>query len=178
MGVDPRSVKTVLAALDAAQVRYIVVGGLAVVAHGYIRETKDIDLVVELSPQNALAAVRALADLGYKPAVAAIALEDFADPAKRQSWIDEKNATVINLYSDAHPVGSVDLFISEPFDFERAYADSSLTEVVGETQTRIAALDDLITMKEVAGRPKDLVDLRQLEKIRDRERDPDAGPSR
>ena len=56
-------------ALEEAGVRYLVAGGLAVNAHGYLRFTRDIDLVIQLSPQNILSAFAAFETLGYKPLV-------------------------------------------------------------------------------------------------------------
>ncbi len=177
MAVDPGAVKAVVEALGKAHVRYLVVGGLAVRAHGYLRDTKDMDLVLHLSPQNALAGLEVLARFGYRPTVP-VALEAFADPTKRKEWVEEKGATVLNLYSDRHPTTSVDLFVTEPFDFDRAYAAGLDAEIVKEATARVVSLDDLIEMKERAGRPKDLADIHQLERIRDRERDGDSGPSR
>jgi Nucleotidyl transferase of unknown function (DUF2204) len=55
----------IFAALQATGVRYVVVGGVAVNLHGYQRFTKDIDLVIELVPDQALKALEALQDLGY-----------------------------------------------------------------------------------------------------------------
>jgi len=46
-----RSLETIVRALDGARVRYLIVGGLAVVAHGYVRFTADVDLV--LDPERA-----------------------------------------------------------------------------------------------------------------------------
>ena len=46
------SVEAIIAALNAANVRYLVVGGLAVVAHGHVRFTADLDLVLELQEDN------------------------------------------------------------------------------------------------------------------------------
>ena len=46
------SFEALAAALDAAGVRYLVAGGLAVGAHGYLRFTKDVDIVVQLVPDN------------------------------------------------------------------------------------------------------------------------------
>jgi tRNA nucleotidyltransferase/poly(A) polymerase len=50
----------VLKTLNEAGVRYLVVGGVAVVLHGYLRTTGDLDLVVELSPANLDRALAAL----------------------------------------------------------------------------------------------------------------------
>lgn len=164
--LERASVETVLRVLLEAKVRYLVAGGLAVNAHGYLRDTKDIDLVIELSPENAFVATTALAGLGYRPAVP-VALEDFADARKRDAWIRDKGAQVLNLHSDRHPTAGIDLFIAEPFDFDRAYADGLEASIEG-VRVRAVGLDDLIQMKQLAGRPRDLVDLRQLEQIRKR----------
>ena len=55
--------------MEAAAVRYLVAGGLAVNAHGYIRFTRDVDLVVQLVPDNIGFAFAALSELGYRPTV-------------------------------------------------------------------------------------------------------------
>jgi hypothetical protein len=74
--------------------RNLIVGGLAVAAHGYGRLTFDLDLVVQLQPDNVLRALKALGSLGHVPLVP-VAAADFADPAKREAWIREKNAARI-----------------------------------------------------------------------------------
>lgn len=60
-------VSAIFRALAAAGVRFLVVCGLAVVAHGFVRFTADVDLVLDLSPDNARRAIEALQSLGYRP---------------------------------------------------------------------------------------------------------------
>src|SRR5690606_21486518 len=96
----------IFAALRAADARYVVVGGVAVNLHGYQRFTKDLDLVVELVPDNALRTLAALQSLGYKPALPVKAV-DFADPEIRAAWIRDKDMMVFQMYSD-HSRVSVD----------------------------------------------------------------------
>lgn len=79
------SVEAVARALDQAGVRYLVAGGLAVNAHGYLRLTFDIDLVIRLDPSNIIAAFSALESLGYRPAVPVTAAQ-FADAKLRSEW--------------------------------------------------------------------------------------------
>ncbi len=105
--------------LTQAGVRYLVVGGVAVVLHGHPRLTADLDLVVGLEPDNVRAAIRALATLGYR-ARAPVDPESLADPAARRSWIEEKGMTVFSLFSPAMPASEVDLFVEEPFPFDEA----------------------------------------------------------
>ena len=87
----------VYAAFEAAGVRYVVVGGLAVVMSGHVRATVDLDVVVDLAPAPALQAVHALEGLGFQPRVP-VSATDFADPAIRESWIRDKHMQVLSFY--------------------------------------------------------------------------------
>ncbi len=75
-------IERVLHALEAAGVRYLVVGGVAVVLHGHPRLTADLDLALALDTGNVRAAFAALAGLGYRPRVPVTA-ESFADAGGR-----------------------------------------------------------------------------------------------
>ena len=65
--MQKQSVETILGALNRARVRYLVVGGLAVVAHGYVRFTADLDLVLDPERESLRRAIYALTALGYRP---------------------------------------------------------------------------------------------------------------
>jgi hypothetical protein len=80
------SFTVVVSALENAGVRYIVAGGLAVNAHGYLRFTKDVDIVVQLVPDNIERAFAALTAVGYRPSVPIVAAQ-FSDAATRAGWI-------------------------------------------------------------------------------------------
>jgi hypothetical protein len=54
-------------ALNRASVRFIVVDGLAVNAHGYLRFTNDIDLVIQFLERDILSSFHALEQIGYRP---------------------------------------------------------------------------------------------------------------
>jgi hypothetical protein len=161
------SLEAIVRTLNAAEVRYLVVGGLAVAAHGYGRVTFDIDLVVQLKPENVRRALKALQTLGYNPLVPERA-EAFADPSTREKWIREKNILVFQLYSEQHRETQIDLFISEPFDFDSEYAQAKRTELSPGLEIPFVRLEALIEMKERAARPKDLEDLRQLQLVQER----------
>lgn len=150
-------------ALQDGGVRYLVVGGVAVVLHGHPRFTADLDLVVALDPGNARRAVEALARLGYRPR-APVDGALFADPVARQRWIDEKGLTVFTLWSPDHPATEVDLFVREPFSFDAAWARATFADL-GNVRVPVASIEDLVELKRVAGRPKDLEDIRVLEAI-------------
>lgn len=158
------SILAVLRALDEADVRYLIAGGVAVNLHGYTRLTQDLDLVVELSPRNARAAVEALARLGYHPQVP-VAITEFADPARREEWVTHKHMQVFSLISEAHPDTTVDLFVTEPFSFEEEYDRADRYELVAGSEVRTVRPETLIAMKRVAGRDRDRDDIQHLEWI-------------
>ncbi len=162
------SFEDIVRALNDAGVRYLVAGGLAVNAHGYLRFTSDVDLVLELVPDNVVPAFDALASLGYRPSVP-VTKKQFADPIMRQHWIDEKGMRVLNFFSDHHRETSVDLFVGIPFDFEAEYRIALQGEVFPGLPTRFVSISTLIAMKEVAGRPRDQDDIQHLRWILDDE---------
>ncbi len=150
-------------ALDEAGVRYLVAGGLAVNAHGYLRFTRDVDVVLQLSRNNILSAFDALQRIGYRPLVPVTATE-FADEAKRDDWIRNKGMTVLNFWSDRHRETPLDMFVTEPFDFDEEYAHA-LAKPLGGVTVRFVSIPTLIRMKQLAGRAQDKIDIEFLQKI-------------
>ncbi|HEY3244621.1 MAG TPA: hypothetical protein VGM03_14870, partial [Phycisphaerae bacterium] len=150
-------------ALDRAGVRYLVAGGLAVNAHGYLRFTRDVDLVLQLLPENIASAFSALAGIGYRPIVP-IGAADFADAGKRAAWIVEKRMTVLSFWSEQHKDTSVDVFVTEPFDFDAEYG-RALVKPLGPVEVRFVSIPTLIRMKQLAGRPQDKIDIEYLQKL-------------
>jgi predicted nucleotidyltransferase len=165
--MEVRSFEAIVGALNDHGVRYLLVGGMAVVAHGHGRMTHDLDFVIALDSDNILRTFRALAGLGYQPRVPVTA-EALANPDHRLRWIEEKGMTVLNLYSETHRATPVDLFVTEPFDFDDVYARSIETDVEG-VRFRYVDLQTLIRMKEAAGRPVDVDDIRHLRLLADDE---------
>ena len=155
------SVQAIANALNGARVPFIVVGGLAVNAHGLGRLTWDVDLVIRLEPDVIRRAFAALGSLGYAPRVP-ITADGFADPEQRRRWIKDKGMMVLNFYSDAHRETPVDVFVTEPFDFAVEHDRALVQEVAPGVPVRILALDTLARLKRAAGRPQDDADLDEL----------------
>lgn len=159
------SIETIVRALNQRQVRFLVVGGTAVIAHGYGRLTLDLDLVIQLEPNNIRAAFDALEPLGYRPRQPVTGAQ-FAVAALRQEWIETKNMKVLSLYSDLHRETTIDVFVSEPFEFEDEYAKAVHLELIPGLDIPFVCLDTLIMMKEAVGRPRDLDDARYLKRLK------------
>lgn len=153
----------ILDALNHAGVRYVVVGGMAVVLRGVVRLTQDVDVVLSMDAANLDAALGALEQLGLRP-MAPVALREFADPSKRLEWQKEKNMVVLSLLHPAKPLISVDLFLESPIDFETLYSDADEFSV-GSAATRVASVAHLIQMKRLSGRPQDVADIHALESL-------------
>jgi hypothetical protein len=153
-------------ALERARVRYVVVGGVAVVLHGHPRLTADLDLAVDLSPEEARKAIDALVGLGLRPR-APVDPAGFADPAVRGRWVSERGMRVFSLVDPRDPLRVVDLFAENPVDFEELWVRAE-TMAVGRTSVRVASIEDLIRLKRLAGRPEDELDIEALEAIRER----------
>ncbi len=150
----------------------MVVGGFATVLHGHARLTADIDLVVDLVPDEARKAVETLTSLGFRPRAPVEPLA-FADPAVRQQWVREKGMRVFSLWNPANPMLEVDLFAEHPVDFEELWNRAEIIKLT-QTEVRIASIRDLIRLKRLAGRPQDLADIEALENILRRREGPDA----
>ncbi len=153
-----------LSALDTARARYVVVGGIAVVLHGHLRTTLDLDLVLELAPDNLTAALGGLAAAGFVPVVP-LAILAFADAENRRHWIEHRNMVVFSLWHPDDPAFKVDLFVQEPFSFPEVYERVVWVELEG-IRVPVANVDDLIALKLKAGRPQDLADVEALGKLR------------
>jgi hypothetical protein len=158
-----RRFEPVLSALNNAGVRYLVVGGVAVVLHGHLRTTGDLDLVVELSPDNLGRALGALEQSGFRPRPP-VPLRSFADPEARRSWIETKNLQVFSLWHPDLAGFEVDLFVEEPFDFDEAWGRRVEVDLA-RTTAPVVSLQDLLDLKMAAGRARDLEDVAVLTDI-------------
>lgn len=68
---------------------------------------------------------------------------------------------VLQFWSDAHRETPVDVFVIEPFDFEKEF-NASLAKPLGNIAVRFVSVPALIRMKETAGRAQDKLDIQEL----------------
>jgi len=155
----------ILRALDEDRIRYVLVGGVAVVIHGFARFTKDLDLMIDLAPAEAKRAINTLLRCGLRPRVPVDAF-DFARPECRETWITEKNMLVFQMIDEQDLRRNVDLFVSNPIEFDVVWNGSSTVKVDG-VNIRVASIDHLIALKEQSARPQDLIDIEQLRRLKE-----------
>jgi predicted nucleotidyltransferase len=157
-----------LKALEEKGIRYVVVGGVAVVLHGFVRATMDLDLIVSLEAGNTGKFLQLVKELGYRPK-APVPLEDFAKVEKRNEWVETKGMIVFSLHHSKRVQELVDVFVEEPIPFDNLYARRIQVPVEG-CLISVASNQDLRTLKRAAGRPQDLEDVRALEELETRKK--------
>jgi hypothetical protein len=151
---------SLFALLNAQQVRYVLVGGLAVVLHGIDRITADIDLALDLGAESVSEAVTALQGAGFRPMLPVDARQ-LGDPAVRRVWREERGMQVFSFWDPSHSRPSIDIFVESPIDFAELWRDAIEVPLDG-VPLRVASIPHLIALKRIAGRPQDLADIEQL----------------
>lgn len=150
--------EAVIAALESAAIDYALCGGLAVAAHGHVRTTKDIDLLVmPADVPQILALAKALGfDVPSRKMVFRAGRPD-EHHMQRVSKLDPETNDLLSL----------DLLFATTV-YEEPWKGRTRIPWRGTT-LRIVSRDGLATMKRLAGRPQDLADIAALEQIDDEE---------
>ena len=155
----------VFKALNKAKVKYVIAGGVAVVLHGFMRMTNDLDLIVFLQEQNLGKFFDALKSAGYMPKVP-VTKEQFQDHKQRSRWKKEKGMIVFSFVHRNPPFEMIDMFVDEPIKFEEIYKLHEKIRLKG-ILVPVIAVDHLIRLKQKASRLKDLDDIVQLKHIKE-----------
>ena len=87
--MEVRSVEAIVSALNKAEAKYLIVGGLAVNAHGFVRLTRDVDIVLQLDPGNVSRGLSALLNMGYQMSIPARP-QDFAIRKRERTEVRAK----------------------------------------------------------------------------------------
>lgn len=149
--------------LSDEQIQYVLVGGLAVQLHGFLRATFDIDLVLAMNGENLARFIAVAKRHGLVPAIP-VPLDSLANPDLIDQWHREKGMLAFSLREPRAGGSVVDVLVRPDVPFERLMANAVLGELSGR-RVPIASIPDLLAMKRAAGRPKDMLDVIALEKI-------------
>jgi predicted nucleotidyltransferase len=139
--------KKIAKAFDAAAIPYMIIGGQAVLYYGEPRFTRDIDVTVGLGPHEAQGIFDVIADLGWR------ILVDHPDEFLQQTYV----LPVLEPNSKIR----VDFIFSQT-EYERQALQRAVAVLVDAVSVRFASRDDLIIMKIIAGRPRDLEDIQKI----------------
>lgn len=160
-----------LQSLTDAGVDYVLVGGLAVQLHGYLRSTFDIDLVLAMNDDNLARFIDVAWRHGLTPGIP-VPIESLRNADQIAQWHREKGMLAFSLREPQAGGGVVDVIVRPEVSFENLMANAVAGDLFGR-HVPVASIDDLLVMKRAANRPKDRLDIEALEKIK-RGEDPNA----
>ena len=137
---------SLISLLNEEGVEYVVLGGHAVIAHGYLRTTGDIDIFVRPSDQNADRILRALERYGY-----------LNGEFEHNDFTKTPNYLSFNRYDEWVDLMTFTLGVT----FDECY-QNRIVLMIENVPTNVISLPDLIRNKQAIGRPQDLLDLENL----------------
>jgi hypothetical protein len=155
-----------LAVLARHGVDYVVIGGVAIQAHGHRRTTMDLDLMPGPSSENLTRLGAALDELEARPAEASREQPEIPISDPERLAVAAVVPPLLTCHGQIH-------ILKEPKGaraFEELRKTALVVEVAG-VDVAIVSLDDLIRMKKAAGRPIDIEDIAALTEAEDRRRD-------
>lgn len=139
--------KELLRIFNRNHVSYAVCGGFAVANHGFVRMTLDLDLLIDPSTENASAVLKSLQEFGFGSA--GIELQHLTAPA-----------TAITLGMQPNQIDLLTRMSSTPTSEILQRAEETQMENI---QVMVVTKSDLIFAKKEANRPKDKIDLQELQ---------------
>lgn len=135
-------------ALNRSKIKYLVVGGIAVNLYGLHRLTRDLDLMIDITEENLQKFVHLMNELKYGTKIST------------EEW---KGLVSIAFHHQKDKSKQIDIFLKNPIDFKSAYKRRRIIKL-GKTKVSCVSLDDLLKMKEIAGRDRDWIDIGYLKK--------------
>jgi hypothetical protein len=160
-------INEILFALTDAEVEFVVGGGVAAVLHGVERVTLDIDLALDMDPANVEKFLQVMRNLGLQPRVP-VPARDLMSREAVQRMVAEKGALVFSFVDFDRPLRHVDIFLQRNLSFEEL-SRGAWKIVVEDRAIKIMGIDKLLETKRAITplRDKDLIDIKQLEKLQD-----------
>lgn len=137
-----------LEALNLHGVRYLLVGGYAVILHGYARTTGDMDIWIDRTPENYENLKKAF--VTFKMPVFDMTLENFLGVEKFEVFRFGRKPVAIDI-----------MVKMADFDFDNCYSRAKYFEDSG-ISIPVVHINDLIAAKKIAGRAKDIDDIEHL----------------
>lgn len=146
-----------LQSLTDENVQFVLVGGLAVQLHGFLRSTFDIDLVLAMDDANLSRFIDVAKRFSLMP-VMPVPIDSLRNPSQIDQWHREKGMLAFALREPQAGGSVVDVLVRPDVPFEKLMSDAVSGELFGR-QVCIASIDNLLLMKRIANRPKDLLDI-------------------
>jgi hypothetical protein len=157
-------VAELLRSLTEAEVRFVLVGGLAVQLHGFLRSTFDVDLTLAMDDENLARFIDVARRFDLRPVIP-VGIDSLRDAMQIEQWHRDKGMLAFALRTPEAGAVVVDVLVRPEVPYDDLESRATTVEFFGR-QVRVAAIDDLVTMKRIANRPKDILDVAALEKIK------------
>jgi len=147
-----------------AKVKYLVVGGVAVNLHGYVRFTGDLDILLLLEEKNLEKVDKIMQKLGYSERLP-VSIMSLKDEAQVRTWLKEKNMLAFSFMPPRDNPLQIDIIIEESMDFKKVASDRVIKKI-DDVSIPVVSIDQLMKMKRKADRQQDITDLEALIKLK------------
>lgn len=153
--------------LSASGVNYVVCGGVACVLQGVERATYDLDISVSFDDVNLQKIIEVTKEFRLIPRIPE-PVENLLDENSRKKWVEEKGALVYTFVSPNSAL-QLDIFLSYPKTFDELLMNSDKI-LIDNFKIEVSSLEDLLYVKRKINplRDKDLQDIKELERIREK----------
>ncbi|MCD6109135.1 hypothetical protein J7J83_00010 [bacterium] len=149
---------------NSAKIKYLVVGGVAVNLHGYVRFTGDLDILLLLEEKNLEKVDTVMHKLGYSERLP-VSIMSLKDEKQVKAWLKEKNMLAFSFTPPKNNPLQVDIVIEESLRFDKIVKDK-VTKRIDNVSIPVVSIDQLIKMKRKADRQQDITDLEALIKLK------------
>jgi len=150
-------IQEVVGALEELKVKYAIIGGYALAMHGIIRSTVDVDLVIQLTEKDLTAAQLAFAKIGLTSQLP-LKAKDIAN--FRLEYIANRNLKAWSFVDYSNPLRVVDILLTKSVKDIKIVKKS-----LGGKKINVASLQDLLKLKQAAGREQDLLDIKSIKEV-------------
>jgi hypothetical protein len=149
---------------NKAGIKYLVVGGVAVNLHGYVRFTGDLDLLLLLDKKNLEKVDKVMHKLGYSERLP-VSVMSLNDESQVKKWLKDKNMKAFSFVPPKDNPLQIDIVIEESLKFDKFFKDK-INKRIENVTIPVASIDHLIKMKRKADRKQDMIDLEALIKLK------------
>jgi hypothetical protein len=165
MSVMQNRLKEIILALADAEVDCIIAGGVAAVLHGVERVTMDLDLAINMNPENLKSFLGVMNRFNLTPRVP-VPPEILLDEREVKKIVEEKHAVVFTFVDVSYPLWHVDVFLREDHAFPALERESVKVSIQGR-QIAVVSKKKLIALKRSVSPPrsKDMMDIQELERL-------------
>ena len=158
-----KSIPNILRALADTGVQFVLVGGVAVQLHGFVRATLDLDLVLAMDDANLTKFIDVAKKFGLAPIIP-VSIDSLKNAKQIDQWHKEKGMLAFALREPQVSGSVIDVLVRPEVTFDALQVDASTVDLFGRS-VKVASIEHLLFMKRIANRPKDRIDVEALEKI-------------